>query len=98
MEEKGREQGYLQILARPISLLKQICQSSVLPHVQVGATGIEDLLQEEVVPTIEKVREAGIIAWMLTGDKKETALCIGQACGLLTADDELVDLCSAPGR
>ena len=65
---------------------------------QVGATGIEDLLQEEVVPTIEKVREAGIIAWMLTGDKKETALCIGQACGLLTAADELVDLCSATGR
>ena len=51
---------------------------------QVGATGIEDLLQEDVVSTIEKVREAGVIAWMLTGDKKETALCIGQACGLLT--------------
>ena len=50
----------------------------------MGATGIEDLLQEDVVATIEKVREAGVIAWMLTGDKKETALCIGQACGLLT--------------
>ena len=64
----------------------------------MGATGIEDLLQEDVVSTIEKVREAGIIAWMLTGDKKETALCIGQACGLLTSGDEIVDICSSPDK
>ena len=56
---------------------------------QVGATGIEDLLQEDVVATIGKLREAGVIAWMLTGDKKETALCIGQACGLLTVSRSL---------
>ena len=35
---------------------------------------------------------------MLTGDKKETALCIGQACGLLTNADEVLDICSAPNK
>lgn len=49
----------------------------------VGATGIEDRLQEDVVETIAKVKAAGIIPWMLTGDKKETAINLGQAAGLM---------------
>ena len=37
-----------------------------------------------MLETVDVLRQAGIQIWMLTGDKKETALCIGQACGLLT--------------
>ena len=38
---------------------------------------MEDLLQEDVASCIEQFRIAGIKVWMLTGDKKETAMEIG---------------------
>ena len=43
----------------------------------VGATAIEDRLQEGVPETIESMRAAGIKVWVLTGDKEETAVNIG---------------------
>ncbi|GFE53377.1 phospholipid-translocating P-type flippase family protein [Babesia ovis] len=49
----------------------------------VGCTGIEDLLQEEVGDVIRDLKEAGIVIWVLTGDKLETALCIGKATNIL---------------
>ncbi|ORX60795.1 phospholipid-translocating P-type ATPase [Piromyces finnis] len=49
----------------------------------LGATAIEDKLQEDVPKTIEKLREAGIHVWMLTGDKKETAFNIGMTCSII---------------
>lgn len=49
----------------------------------IGATAIEDQLQENVVQTIQSIRAAGVKVWMLTGDKKETAINIGKSCGLL---------------
>ncbi|PFH56082.1 hypothetical protein XA68_17086 [Ophiocordyceps unilateralis] len=48
----------------------------------VGATAIEDKLQVGVAETIETLREANIKVWMLTGDKRETAINIGHAAGL----------------
>lgn len=32
--------------------------------------------------TIESLRAGGIKVWMITGDKMETAECIGLSCGL----------------
>lgn len=52
----------------------------------LGATGIEDKLQEGVPETIESLRQAGIKVWVLTGDKQETAISIALSCKLLTAD------------
>lgn len=49
----------------------------------VGATAIEDKLQEGVPETIESFRRAGINTWVLTGDKVETAINIGYSCKLL---------------
>ncbi|XP_040274842.1 phospholipid-transporting ATPase VD [Bufo bufo] len=49
----------------------------------LGATGIEDRLQEGVPETIESLRKAGIKIWMLTGDKEETAVNIAYSCQLL---------------
>lgn len=48
-----------------------------------GATAIEDKLQDGVPETIEKLRRAGIKLWMLTGDKRETAVNIGHSCRLI---------------
>jgi phospholipid-transporting ATPase len=50
----------------------------------IGATAIEDKLQEGVPETIAKFHEAGIRVWMLTGDKQETAVNIGYASSLIS--------------
>ena len=52
----------------------------------VGATAIEDKLQEEVPQTITALKSAGIKVWVLTGDKVETAINIGYSCNLLSDD------------
>ncbi|XP_059451460.1 probable phospholipid-transporting ATPase 8 [Corylus avellana] len=49
----------------------------------LGATAIEDKLQKGVPECIEKLAQAGIKIWVLTGDKMETAVNIGYACSLL---------------
>ena len=49
----------------------------------LGAVGIEDSLQDGVQETIVKLRSAGITTWMLTGDKKETAINLGHSAGNL---------------
>uniref|UniRef100_A0A7N8YPW2 Phospholipid-transporting ATPase n=1 Tax=Mastacembelus armatus TaxID=205130 RepID=A0A7N8YPW2_9TELE len=49
----------------------------------LGATAIEDKLQDGVPQTIEQLAKADIKIWVLTGDKQETAENIGYACNLL---------------
>ena len=46
----------------------------------IGATAVEDKLQEDVAITLEPLGKAGIKVWVLTGDKKETAVNISHAC------------------
>ena len=53
----------------------------------VGATAIEDKLQDGVPQTIQNILTAGIKLWVLTGDKQETAINIGYSSNILT--DEL---------
>jgi phospholipid-translocating ATPase len=48
-----------------------------------GATAIEDKLQDGVPDAIDKLRRANIKLWMLTGDKRETAVNIGHSCRLI---------------
>uniref|UniRef100_A0AAX7SFU3 Phospholipid-transporting ATPase n=1 Tax=Astatotilapia calliptera TaxID=8154 RepID=A0AAX7SFU3_ASTCA len=55
----------------------------------IGATAIEDKLQDGVPETIAKLAKADIKIWVLTGDKKETAENIGYSCSLLTDDMEI---------
>ncbi len=43
----------------------------------LGATAIEDKLQDGVPQTIANLAAAGIKLWVLTGDKQETAINIG---------------------
>ena len=49
----------------------------------VGATAIDDKLQDKVPETIYNITSAGIQVWVLTGDKMETAINIGYSCRLL---------------
>ncbi|KAH9086484.1 hypothetical protein LEN26_020131 [Aphanomyces euteiches] len=49
----------------------------------LGATGIEDGLQDSVPESIEKLRIAGIKIWMLTGDHVDTAINVARAANLL---------------
>ncbi|XP_041110345.1 phospholipid-transporting ATPase IC-like [Polyodon spathula] len=55
----------------------------------IGATAIEDKLQDGVPETITKLAKADIKIWILTGDKKETAENIGYACQLLTDETQI---------
>ncbi|KAI5441322.1 putative phospholipid-transporting ATPase 9, variant 2 [Lathyrus oleraceus] len=49
----------------------------------LGATAVEDKLQNGVPECIDKLAQAGIKLWVLTGDKMETAINVGFACRLL---------------
>ncbi len=52
----------------------------------IGATAIEDKLQDGVPECIANLAKANIKIWVLTGDKQETAINIGYSCQLLTND------------
>ena len=55
----------------------------------LGATALEDQLQEDVKNDIQKFIEAGINFWMLTGDKMDTAESIGNSIKLFDSDTEV---------
>lgn len=58
----------------------------------LGATALEDKLQEGVPEAIETLHRAGIKLWILTGDKLQTAIEIGYSCNLLKNDMDLMIL------
>jgi magnesium-transporting ATPase (P-type) len=60
----------------------------------LGATAIEDKLQDGVPQAISTLMAAGLKMWVLTGDKMETAINIGYSCSLLTQDMKTLVLSS----
>lgn len=56
----------------------------------LGATAIEDVLQDNLQETLINLREAGIKFWMLTGDNPLTAVSIGHSSGLIDDSFESV--------
>ncbi|KAI1770052.1 phospholipid-translocating P-type ATPase [Hypoxylon cercidicola] len=62
-----------------------------------GASAIEDKLQQGVPETIEKLRRANIKVWMLTGDKRETAINIAHSARLAKPFSELYILDATDG-
>lgn len=54
--------------------------------VLIGASAIEDKLQDGVPDAIASLALADIKIWVLTGDKLETAINIGYSCKLLTEE------------
>uniref|UniRef100_A0A8B9LM28 ATPase phospholipid transporting 11C n=1 Tax=Astyanax mexicanus TaxID=7994 RepID=A0A8B9LM28_ASTMX len=58
----------------------------------IGATAVEDRLQEEAAETMEALQGAGMKVWVLTGDKMETAKSTCYACRLFQRGTELLEL------
>jgi phospholipid-translocating P-type ATPase (flippase) len=55
----------------------------------LGASAVEDQLQDGVPETLENLRRAQIKLWVLTGDKRETAVNVGYASRLLRTKSKL---------
>lgn len=62
-----------------------------------GATAIEDKLQQGVPETIDKLRRANIKVWMLTGDKRETAINIAHSARICKPFSEVYILDATEG-
>eukprot|EP00210_Caulerpa_lentillifera_P009522 g9080.t2 len=56
----------------------------------IGATAVEDKLQDGVPEAIESMSNAGIKIWVLTGDKMETAVSISFSCSLFQSGMDLI--------
>lgn len=56
----------------------------------LGATAVEDKLQENVPSVIADLLKGNINVWMLTGDKMETAENIAKSCQLIQDGFEVV--------
>ncbi|KAF1322884.1 Phospholipid-transporting atpase, partial [Globisporangium splendens] len=69
-----------------LEVAKKIEKSTYL----LGATGVEDLLQDGVKECIDQLSQAGVNIWMLTGDKDETAISVGQMCGLIGEKSKMI--------
>ncbi|CAL5327894.1 unnamed protein product [Camellia sinensis] len=65
------------------AMLERLCDMMERDLILVGATAVEDKLQKGVPQCIDKLAQAGLKLWVLTGDKMETAINIGFACSLL---------------
>ncbi|KAK7255624.1 hypothetical protein RIF29_29039 [Crotalaria pallida] len=65
------------------AMLERISEVMERELILVGATAVEDKLQKGVPQCIDKLAQAGLKIWVLTGDKMETAINIGFACSLL---------------
>ena len=65
----------------------------------LGASGLEDLLQDDVAECIQDFKLARCKVWMLTGDKGETAKNIGISCGIIDLDkQELFKVNDVPSK
>ncbi|KAH0790977.1 P-type ATPase [Histomonas meleagridis] len=73
-------------------VVNNVCNEIESELFLLGATAIEDKLQEGVPDTIESLLKAHINVWIITGDKRETAINIGYACSLLSGDMKLIVL------
>jgi phospholipid-transporting ATPase len=58
----------------------------------LGASAIEDKLQELVPETLSNLLNAGLRIWVLTGDKQLTAIKIGLSCNMISPKMYLCDL------
>ncbi|KAK9877429.1 hypothetical protein WA026_018540 [Henosepilachna vigintioctopunctata] len=72
-----------------MSRVSQVIESLEREMELLCVTGVEDKLQENVRPTLELLRNAGIKIWMLTGDKLETACCIAKSSRLVSKSQGL---------
>lgn len=63
----------------------------------VGASAIEDKLQDGVPETIDRLRRANVRIWMLTGDKRETAINIAHSARICQPGSDVFIIDSTKG-
>uniref|UniRef100_A0A8D8M529 Phospholipid-transporting ATPase n=1 Tax=Cacopsylla melanoneura TaxID=428564 RepID=A0A8D8M529_9HEMI len=72
--------------------IAEVCELIETGLSLLGASAVEDKLQDYVPETIAALIKAKINVWVLTGDKKETAINIGYSSRLIGHDTPLLDL------
>eukprot|EP00730_Choanoeca_flexa_P018908 TRINITY_DN9220_c0_g1_i1.p1 TRINITY_DN9220_c0_g1~~TRINITY_DN9220_c0_g1_i1.p1 ORF type:complete len:1173 (+),score=384.81 TRINITY_DN9220_c0_g1_i1:188-3706(+) len=98
LEEKEYEEWLLTFNAANEDLdnrkarLKQCYTAIETDLTLLGATGIEDKLQDGVPDAIATLRQAGLKVWVLTGDKQETAIEIAYTCKLIDNSQLVIKL------
>ncbi|RNF12542.1 phospholipid-transporting ATPase 1-like protein [Trypanosoma rangeli] len=78
------------VLVRRSEAVDKVCGEIEQNLRLLGATGIEDKLQEEVPETISFFLDAGVVVWMLTGDKRETAVTVAATASLCDPRNDYV--------
>ncbi|XP_070336393.1 phospholipid-transporting ATPase FetA-like isoform X3 [Odocoileus virginianus] len=73
-----------------------VCEEIERDLMLLGATAIEDKLQDGVPETILTLNKAKIKIWVLTGDKQETAVNIAYACNIF--EDEMDEIFIVKGN
>ncbi|XP_033937519.1 phospholipid-transporting ATPase IC isoform X2 [Pseudochaenichthys georgianus] len=88
---KTLDQSATMVTSDRDALLEKLYDQMEIDLQLIGVTAIEDRLQEGVPETIALLQQAGLKVWVLTGDKKETAVNIGYSCKLLDPDTRLLE-------
>ncbi|GAU21473.1 hypothetical protein TSUD_241960 [Trifolium subterraneum] len=70
-------QAKISVTADRETLIDELSDKIESDLILLGATAVEDKLQNGVPDCIDKLAQAGIKIWVLTGDKMETAINIG---------------------
>ncbi|KZT27329.1 phospholipid-translocating ATPase [Neolentinus lepideus HHB14362 ss-1] len=70
--------------------IETVCEELERDLRLLGATAIEDRLQDGVPDTIADLKRAGIKVWVATGDKLETAIAIGYSTNLIARDSNII--------
>lgn len=69
----------------------EVCLEIETNLLLVGCTAIEDRLQDQVPETLSFFLSAGVIVWMLTGDKRETAVTIAATSSIVDPRNDYID-------
>jgi len=77
------KQASLALQGRDLGMAKVVMDYLERDLELLGVTGVEDKLQQDIKPSLELLRNAGIKIWMLTGDKVETARCVAVSAKLV---------------
>ncbi|KAI5632367.1 cation transport ATPase (P-type) domain-containing protein [Phthorimaea operculella] len=89
-EYDGITEAIKQLDGKSAEALQQVTQQyRVLENnlTLLGATGVEDCLQDDVADTLAALKRAGIRIWVLTGDKVETAINVAKSCNHMSEND-----------
>ncbi|KAJ5067958.1 putative phospholipid-transporting atpase [Anaeramoeba ignava] len=77
-------------LNQRVKKVHKVCDLIENDLIFLGVTGIMDRLQDGVPDTIASLIQAGIAFWVLTGDKRETAVSVAVSCNLIDKKSKII--------